>query len=150
VPAAPASGFGTPPAVGLEEESCFLEEPDEGLAAVIAGGVACGPATVPVSPPPPSTGPEGAAAMPVPAPPIVISREGPATSASASTGYATVTDDRLQHPADGNWLMYRRTDDGSQRGAGGGTCPTSSVHADAPARRESGRTAAWSTKTALR
>jgi alcohol dehydrogenase (cytochrome c) len=30
-----------------------------------------------------------------------------------STPYATVTDERLQHPDAGDWLMYRRTYDGS-------------------------------------
>jgi hypothetical protein len=30
-----------------------------------------------------------------------------------STPYATVTDERLQHPEAGDWLMYRRTYDGS-------------------------------------
>src|SRR5579863_10587712 len=30
-----------------------------------------------------------------------------------STSYATVTDERLQHPEPGDWLMYRRTYDGS-------------------------------------
>ena len=30
-----------------------------------------------------------------------------------SAPYATVTDERLQHPAAGDWLMYRRTYDGS-------------------------------------
>src|SRR5713101_7904512 len=30
-----------------------------------------------------------------------------------STTYATVTDERLQHPEAGDWLMYRRTYDGS-------------------------------------
>jgi len=30
-----------------------------------------------------------------------------------STSYATVTDERLEHPEDGDWLMYRRTYDGS-------------------------------------
>src|SRR5467141_2509647 len=29
-----------------------------------------------------------------------------------STPYATVTDERLQHPDEGDWLMYRRTYDG--------------------------------------
>src|SRR5260221_6839532 len=29
-----------------------------------------------------------------------------------STPYATVTDERLQHPDAGDWLMYRRTYDG--------------------------------------
>src|SRR4029434_10591858 len=29
-----------------------------------------------------------------------------------STKYATVTDERLQHPEAGDWLMYRRTYDG--------------------------------------
>jgi alcohol dehydrogenase (cytochrome c) len=80
------------------------------------GGVACGAAAAPASQPSPSTGPEGSAAMPAPAPPTIISQEGPATSSradSASTGYATVTDERLQHPADGDWLLYRRTYDGS-------------------------------------
>src|SRR5260370_19242010 len=80
------------------------------------GGVACGAVASPASQPSPSTGPEGTAAMPAPAPPTIISQEGPATSSradSASTGYATVTDQRLQHPADGDWLLYRRTYDGS-------------------------------------
>jgi len=30
-----------------------------------------------------------------------------------STSYAAVTDERLQHPEDGDWLMYRPTYDGS-------------------------------------
>src|ERR1700736_5521445 len=30
-----------------------------------------------------------------------------------STAYPTVTDERLQHPEAGDWLMYRRTYDGS-------------------------------------
>jgi alcohol dehydrogenase (cytochrome c) len=30
-----------------------------------------------------------------------------------STSYATVTGERLQHPEAGDWLMYRRTYDGS-------------------------------------
>src|SRR6476646_5404588 len=30
-----------------------------------------------------------------------------------SMTYATVTDERLQHPEAGDWLMYRRTYDGS-------------------------------------
>src|SRR2546428_6369453 len=30
-----------------------------------------------------------------------------------STPYATVTDERLQHPEVGDWLMYRRTYDGA-------------------------------------
>jgi len=30
-----------------------------------------------------------------------------------STAYPTVTDDRLLHPDAGDWLMYRRTYDGS-------------------------------------
>src|SRR2546425_4533051 len=30
-----------------------------------------------------------------------------------STPYPTVTDERLQHPGAGDWLMYRRTYDGS-------------------------------------
>jgi hypothetical protein len=30
-----------------------------------------------------------------------------------STAYPTVTDERLQHPGAGDWLMYRRTYDGS-------------------------------------
>jgi outer membrane protein assembly factor BamB len=79
------------------------------------GGVACGAATAPASQPSPSTGPEGPAAVPAPAPPTIISQEGPATSGradSGSTGYATVTDERLQYPADGDWLLYRRTYDG--------------------------------------
>jgi alcohol dehydrogenase (cytochrome c) len=29
------------------------------------------------------------------------------------TPYATVTDERLEHPEAGDWLMYRRTYDGS-------------------------------------
>jgi len=29
-----------------------------------------------------------------------------------STPYPTVTDERLQHPEAGDWLMYRRTYDG--------------------------------------
>src|SRR5580704_1355458 len=80
------------------------------------GGVACGAAAAPASQPSHSTGPEGTAAMPAPVPPPIISQEGPATPTrpdSASTGYATVTDERLLHPPDGDWLMYRRTYDGS-------------------------------------
>jgi alcohol dehydrogenase (cytochrome c) len=30
-----------------------------------------------------------------------------------SASYATVTDERLQHPEAGDWLMYRQTYDGS-------------------------------------
>src|SRR5258707_11555445 len=33
--------------------------------------------------------------------------------ATLSTPYATVTDERLQRPEAGDWLMYRRTYDGS-------------------------------------
>ncbi len=35
------------------------------------------------------------------------------TLQAQSTPYATVTDERLQHPEAGDWLMYRRTYDGS-------------------------------------
>ena len=31
---------------------------------------------------------------------------------AAPTTYAAVTDERLQHPEAGDWLMYRRTYDG--------------------------------------
>src|SRR6201989_1055269 len=35
------------------------------------------------------------------------------TAQGVSTPYATVTDERLQRPEAGDWLMYRRTYDGS-------------------------------------
>jgi glucose dehydrogenase len=35
------------------------------------------------------------------------------TLQAESTAYSTVTDDRLEHPDAGDWLMYRRTYDGS-------------------------------------
>jgi len=34
------------------------------------------------------------------------------SAAAPLTPYATVTDERLQHPEAGDWLMYRRTYDG--------------------------------------
>ena len=44
-------------------------------------------------------------------------------AAAALTPYATVTDERLQHPEAGDWLMYRRTYDGS------GFSPLSQINA---------------------
>ena len=41
------------------------------------------------------------------------SRTPPLAAQGLSTPYATVTDERLQHPEAGDWLMYRRTYDGS-------------------------------------
>src|SRR5260221_12872640 len=35
------------------------------------------------------------------------------TAQGLSTPYPTVTDQRLEHPEPGDWLMYRRTYDGS-------------------------------------
>src|SRR6476646_3210535 len=36
-----------------------------------------------------------------------------AAQGTRPTSYATVTDERLEHPEAGDWLMYRRTYDGS-------------------------------------
>ena len=80
-------------------------------------GVACGAATAPASQPSTSAGPEAIGAVPAPAARTDdTSKEdhGTLTKLDAgSTPYAAVTDERLQHPAAGDWLMYRRTYDGS-------------------------------------
>src|SRR6266853_1305289 len=56
-----------------------------------------------------------------------------------STPYATVTDERLQHPEAGDWLMYRRTYDGS------GFSPLSQINA----KNIANLSLAWSLNTDL-
>src|SRR4029077_7284630 len=58
---------------------------------------------------------------------------------SAAAPYATVTDERLQHPEAGDWLMYRRTYDGS------GFSPLSQI----TARNVGNLSLAWSLNTDL-
>src|SRR5712671_7864195 len=66
-------------------------------------------------------------------------------AAAALTPYATVTDERLQHPEAGDWLMYRRTYDGS------GFSPLSQINAKNSSQSLSGsqvRSHSWIKRTA--